>query len=258
MDLPLVLDIAWEGSVLPTPYVPGTVDVLITLNMNNVAETSFWRGQMPPTCTGIQGAWIMAVETIPSTEAGDFVHLGAWASCGFRKLSVYMEAEGDSWIACDTVPIKIASLLAPPGLGNGNTIVPSAENVFVVVSKNNFPIRPPMLQARWWCPGYNSLSVPNSWILGVADNPSSSTPFVRTVSCCVRQGSEGWTMDGNMQTCIVTDQLSHLDIPWEFELILPSAPVDVDASSTPMPPTSAPSFLSDGALKLHLISRALL
>ena len=158
MDLLLILDIAWEGSVPRTPYVPRTGDVLITLDVNNVAETSFWTGRMPSTYTGIRGAWIVAVETILSTEARDFVHIGTWASRGFCALCVYKEAEGGSRIACDSVFPRIASLLAPPGLGNGHTIVLSAENVFVVVSTNNFPIRPPMLQARWWCHRYNSLS----------------------------------------------------------------------------------------------------
>jgi len=52
-------------------------------------------------------------------------------------------------------------------------------------------------------------------------------------------------MDGNMQTCILTNQRSHLDNRVEFE-ILPSAVVDRDASfnpavvAIPTPPTNAP------------------
>jgi hypothetical protein len=70
IDQLLVPYIVWEEPRPTSHYVPCVGDVLITLVVNNVAETSFWTRRMPPTITAIRAAWIVAVQTMPSSEVG--------------------------------------------------------------------------------------------------------------------------------------------------------------------------------------------
>jgi hypothetical protein len=150
MDHLLVPDIVWEFRGLHRLYLPRVGDVLITLDVNNVAETSFWNERWPPSYTAIRSAWIVVVETLPSSETGSAGLNPAWATTGFCVFSIYKEAEGGSWTMVDTVPVQTSSLLAPPGLGHGNTTEPSEENVLIVLHPNNFPPSAPVLQAGWW------------------------------------------------------------------------------------------------------------
>jgi hypothetical protein len=159
MDHLLVPDIVWEFTGPCRLYLPRIGDVLITLDVNNIAETSFWNERWLPSCTAIRSAWIVVVETLPSSEA----------TAGFRILSIYKEAEGGSWAMVDTIPMQMSSLLAPPGLGRGNTAEPSEENVLIVLYPENFPPSAPVLQAGWWQPRYASRCMTNSWIFGVVD-----------------------------------------------------------------------------------------
>jgi hypothetical protein len=200
MDHMIVPDIVWEEPSLSRVYAPCAGDVLITLDVNNFAETSFWTGRRPPTHIAIRGAWILAVETVRSSEVGSASLDAAWASAGFRVLSVYQEAEGGSWAACDTVPMRFSSLLAPHGLGWADATEPSAENFFVVLHTNNFPVSAPVLQACWWYPGYVSRFMRNSWVLGIVDVPSKAGPTTRTLSCWVCGRGLTWTQDGMQQS----------------------------------------------------------
>jgi hypothetical protein len=70
MDHLLVPNIVWEFTRPRRLYLPRIGDVLITLDVNNVAEMSFWNERWPPSYTAIRSAWIVVVETIPSSEAG--------------------------------------------------------------------------------------------------------------------------------------------------------------------------------------------
>jgi hypothetical protein len=87
----------------------------------------------------------VVVETLPSSETGSAGLDLAWATAGFRVLSIYKEAEWGSWTMVDTVLVQMSSLLAPPGLGRGNTTEPSEENVLNVLHPNNFPPSAPVL-----------------------------------------------------------------------------------------------------------------
>jgi hypothetical protein len=95
MDHLLVPDIVWEFTGPRRLYLPRIGDVLITLDVNNVAETSFSNERRPPSYTTIRSAWIVVVETLLSSEA----------TTGFRVLSIYEEAEGGSWAMVNTVPM---------------------------------------------------------------------------------------------------------------------------------------------------------
>jgi hypothetical protein len=167
----LVPDIVWEFTRPRRLYLPRIGDVLITLDVNNVAEMSFWNERRPPSYTAIRSAWIVVVETVPSSKAGSAGLDPTWAIAGFRVLSIYEEVEGGSWAMVDTVLAQMSSLLAPPGLGRGNIAVPSEENVLIVLHPNNFPPSAPVLQVGWWRPRYASRCMTNSWILGVVDVP---------------------------------------------------------------------------------------
>jgi hypothetical protein len=203
MDHLLVPDFVWEFTGPCRLYLPRVGDVLITLDVNNVAETSFWNERRPPSYTAIRSAWIVVVETLPSNKTGSAGLDPAWATAGFRLLSIYEEAEGGSWTMVDTVPVQMSSLLAPPGLGHGNTTEPSEENVLIVLHPNNFPPSAPVLQAGWWRVRYASRCMTNSWILGVLDVPQTSGSLTRTLSCWIRGRSGNWTRDGTSQSYTV-------------------------------------------------------
>jgi hypothetical protein len=145
MDHLLVPDIVWEFTGPRRLYLPRIGDVLIILDVNNVAEMSFWNERRPPSYTAIRSAWIVVVETLPSSEVGSAGIDLTWATAGFRVLFIYEEAEGGSWTMVDTVPVQMSSLLAPPGLGRGNTTEPSEENVLIVLHPNNFHPSAPVL-----------------------------------------------------------------------------------------------------------------
>jgi hypothetical protein len=185
-----VPDIVWEFTGPHRLYLPRIGDVLITLDVNNVAEKSFWNERRPPSYTAIRSAWIVVVETLPSRGA----------TVGFRVLSIYEEAEGGSWAMVDTVPVQMSSLLAPPGLGRGNTAELSEENVLIVLHPNKFPPSAPVLQAGWWRPRYASRCMKNSWILGVVDVPQTIGSLMRTLSCWIRVRLDIWTRDGTSQS----------------------------------------------------------
>ena len=150
MDHLLVLDIVWEFIGPRRLYLPRVGNVLITLNINNIAETSFWNKRWLPSYIAIRSAWIVVVETLPSSEIGSAGLDPAWAIVGFHILSIYEEGEGGSWTMVDIVPVQMSSLLVPPGLGRGNTTEPSEENVLIVLHPNNFLPSTQVLYAVWW------------------------------------------------------------------------------------------------------------
>jgi hypothetical protein len=56
MDYPIVPDILWEEPAPSRLYVSRLGDILITLDVNNVAETSLWTENKLPSYTTIRGA----------------------------------------------------------------------------------------------------------------------------------------------------------------------------------------------------------
>jgi hypothetical protein len=151
---------------------------------------------MPPTITAIRAAWIVAVQTMSSSEMGTGGLDNGWATAGFRLLLVYSQAESGSWKTSDTVPMRIKSLLAPHGLGHDDAVKPLEENVLVLLHPNNFPLTKPILQAFWWCPRYEARPMTNAWVLGIVDVTSSTGAVMRTLSCWVCESRRVWTRDG--------------------------------------------------------------
>ena len=115
---------------------------------------------MPTSNSAIQGAWIVVVESILSTDVGPACLNNAWTEAGFRVLSVYKAIDGGSWRSIDKIPMCISSLPAPHGLGHKDAVKPSEENVFVVLHPNSIPPIAPLLGAAWWRPCYKSRSIP--------------------------------------------------------------------------------------------------
>ena len=124
----------------------------------------------------------------------------AWATAGFRVLSIYKEIKGGSRTMVDTVPVQMSLLLAPPSLGRSNTTKPSEENVLIVLHPNNFLPSALVLQAGWWWPWYASRCMTNSWILGVVDMPQTSGSVIRTLLYWIRGCSDNRMRDGTSQS----------------------------------------------------------
>jgi hypothetical protein len=226
MDHLLVPDIVWEFTGPRRLYLPCIRDVLITLDVNNVAETSFSNERRPPSYTTIRSAWIVVVETLLSSEA----------TTGFRVLSIYEEAEGGSWTMVDTVPMQMSSLLAPPGLGRGNTAELSEENVLIVLHPNNFPPSALVLQAGWWRPRYASRCMTNSWILGVVDVPQTTGSLTRTLSCWIHGRLDIWTRDGTSQSRTMAIVQRNSSNRIELEIL----PMGVPSTGVPSVTTCSP------------------
>lgn len=244
MDHLLVPNIVWEFIGPRRLYLPRVGDVLITLDVNNVAETSFWNERRPPSYTAIRSAWIVVVETLPSSETRLAGLDPAWATAGFRILSLYEEAEGGSWTMVDTVPVRLSSLLAPPGLGRGNTTEPSEENILIVLHPNNFPPSAPVLSAVWWQPRYASRHITNSWILGVVDVAQTSGLLTRSLSCWIHGCSNNWMRDGISQSCTMATVQRNSSNQVELETL----PMGVSSTGVSSVPTCSPPSTIESAI----------
>ena len=197
----MVPDIIWEEPWTSILYTPCAREVLITLDMNNFAETLLWIGSRLLIHTAIRGAWILAVYSVHNGEVYLAILDDTWASAGFHLLLVYKEAEGGLWMVCDTVPVRMSLRLAEHRLGWADATEPSTENVLIIIHSNNFPLTTPVLQACWWCPKYVLRFITNNWMLGIVDMPSVEEPTTQTLSCWVRGLGLMWTQDVIHQSC---------------------------------------------------------
>jgi hypothetical protein len=143
----------------------------------------------------------------------------------------------------DTVPVQMSLLLAPLGLGRGNTTEPSEENVLIVLHPNNFPPSAPVFQVGWWRPQYESRCMTNSWILGVVDVPQTSGSLTRTLSCWIRGRSDNWTRDGTSQSCTVAGVQRNSSNRVELETL----PMGVSSAGVSSVTTCSPPSAMDSA-----------
>jgi hypothetical protein len=69
---------------------------------------------------------------------------------------------------------------------------------------NNIPLTAPHLQAEWWRADFDSLSIPNVWVLGIWDTSYSFTHCSRSFFTWTGGRGTPWTQDGETFTSFIT------------------------------------------------------
>ena len=201
--------ISWNEGALQPYMLPVTGDVLITLDRFNQATMAYWSPscELPRNDFNVQGAWVIKLCDIHTTPPPGVEFPVGFPEC-WRCLWVitWKFAEGVWGLqgCADLCVPRLVSLPEDPGLGRlADRTSPSSHNLFVNLFMDSMRVSTPMLQVEWWVPVFDSIPIPNSWVLGIWDCPTGDMALSRTLSSWHGGRGSPWHQGGVSATCII-------------------------------------------------------
>lgn len=222
--------VCWEGHE-PVSHKPTAGDILVTLDAENFAEIGLWDESVVPQqlMSSKRGAWLVVVHDLRVELTGGQLLPAGWGKrC--RCLMTFKLSASGFWMSDQNPEPLFPVILEEGGLGCGQNSEPSSQNIFVIMHTNNFPQMPPILQAAWWRPKFDTLFTPNAWVLGVVDSRFTVGLQLRSLTVWTRGSGLEWTRSGECHKSFipepaVTDRVElGPPVPVEVTMAPPQAP----------------------------------